>query len=846
MPTTPSGLADTSIINGYVNNARDTASQALTGAADAGVTVLVYDGTSQLGSVVADESGAWSYTLGRLLDGTHRLTAVAMDAGGHLSAASDVLTFKVDTRPPSKPGGLADASISQGLVNAAHDTADQALTGRTDAGAHVAIYDGTTQIGTVTAGSTGAWSFTLGQLSEGAHKLSATATDNVGNTSAASDVLSFTVDTKAPGAPTALDDAKIINGYVNAGHDVANQTLKGEAEAYSFVSVYDGATKLGVVQASGDGFWSYTLGKLADGDHSFTATAADKAGNTGPASTALAFTVDTQAPPVSIVHVGDFPGAPLGYLDIAGDSETGATITLSEGSTKLASGFVFDGTTWDVALPPVANGQHAFAVAATDPAGNRTTTSLLYNQGATSEHGPTVKLNGLANPADTIVDLPAELPAGVTYDPATHSFTLDPGVAAYQNMTPIDTVTVVVEYSVTHGATTTPAAVAWLVSGPDAYFLDGDVHLSGSAVAASQTLDDGSVNYGTVVGDVRSLAGQAQGGDDVISLFQGAQTTVIGDAFSITDQAHGGDDDLFVVGLPTVTAIGDARTLSGDGVGGNDTITAGADTSFAIGDAKSLSDHARGGDDLVQALARSHGADTFAYGDGETMSGHAIGGDDTVAGTTAYGDAGALADYAQGGNDVVSGVFELSHQGDDKLYGDGATLSGHAQGGDDTVTGGTAYGDARTLTDEAKGGDDLLTGGASGGFPPPIGYNQLYGDGLELLGHAQGGNDTLVAGSYANLMWGDAQTVAATATTGADLFVFQPMDDVSGHHQIMDFQPGKDRIEFEGFGFTGFADLSSHFQDTSDGLLITFAADHDVRVRGVTGAQLTAGDFVLA
>jgi hypothetical protein len=414
MPTTPSALADTAIINGYVNKDRDSASQQLTGVADAGVTVLVYDGTTQLGTATADESGTWSYTLGQLLDGTHKLTAVAQDADGHLSAASEALVFKVDTRPPSKPGGLADASISQGVVNAAHNTANQVLTGKTDAGGQVAIYDGTTQIGTVTAGSAGAWSFTLGQLSEGAHKLSATATDNVGNTSASSDVLSFTVDTHAPGAPIALDDAQIINGYVNAGHDVANQAVRGEAEAYSIVTVYDGAAKLGVVQADGRGFWSFTVGKLADGDHSFTATAADKAGNVGPASAALNFTVDTHAPPVSIEHIGGFPGAPLGFIDIAGDSELNATITLSEGSTKLASGFVFDGETWDVALPPVANGQHTFTVAATDLAGNRVTSSLLYNQGAGSEHGTTVKLDGLASGADAIVGLPAALPARVT------------------------------------------------------------------------------------------------------------------------------------------------------------------------------------------------------------------------------------------------------------------------------------------------------------------------------------------------------------------------------------------------------------------------------------------------
>src|ERR1700741_4382875 len=212
VPTTPSGLADAAILNGYVNNARDTASQALTGVADAGVTVTVYDGATQLGTTTADSNGAWSYTLGRLLDGTHTLTAVASDAGGHLSAASEALVFKVDTRPPSKPGGLVDTSIAHGFVNAAHNTPDQTLSGKTDAGATVAIYDGATQLGTVTAGSTGAWSFTLGPLSGGAHKLSAQDNATVGNTSAASDVLAFTADTHAPGAPTGLADTKIVGG----------------------------------------------------------------------------------------------------------------------------------------------------------------------------------------------------------------------------------------------------------------------------------------------------------------------------------------------------------------------------------------------------------------------------------------------------------------------------------------------------------------------------------------------------------------------------------------------------------------------------------------------------------
>ena len=49
-------------------------------------------------------------------------------------------------------------------------------------------------------------------------------------------------------------------------------TLTGTAEANSTVQVYDGATLLGTATANGSGAWSFTTGALADGAHSFTAT----------------------------------------------------------------------------------------------------------------------------------------------------------------------------------------------------------------------------------------------------------------------------------------------------------------------------------------------------------------------------------------------------------------------------------------------------------------------------------------------------------------------------------------------------------------------------------------------
>jgi hypothetical protein len=834
-PTTPSGLADSAILNGYVNNVRDTASQALTGVADAGVTITVYDGATLLGTATADGGGAWSYTLGRLADGAHKLTAIATDAGGLVSAPSAPLTFKVDTRPPSKPGGLADSSIAQGFVNAAHNTADQALTGKTDAGAAIAIFDGATQIGTATADPTGAWSFTLGQLAEGGHKLSATATDAAGNTSAASDLLSFTVDTAAPGAPSGLADGKIVGGYVNAAHDLANQALTGKAQAYAFVSVYDGATKLGVVQASGTGDWSFTLGKLADGDHSLSATAADKAGNTGSASAHLDFTVDTHAPAVSPGQASVDPDS--GAFRLSGVSEAGAAITISTGATKRAAVIADVDGHWSTTL---SGADHVFTVSATDAAGNKAAApATFYNALAVMQGGLTAALDGAPKPSATLVNLPASLPDGVTYDPATHSFTLDPGAAAYQALGAGESVTVSVDYGVVDGATTTAAEVAWTVTGLTVEFVDGDLTLTGADTAAGETLSI-QRSGATLVGDVRGLSDQTLGGNDDLTVRGSGPLQTIGDALFISDQARGGDDKVYTLSDGVATSVGDALRLSGDAVGGNDNVKAlGMQLGVAIGDAITITDHARGGDDLVAAGPLSRYGGGVAYGDAQTMSGYATGGNDTVSAHIAYGDAETLTDYAQGGDDAVKGSFALPYLYDAVLFGDGAVLSGHASGGDDTVTGSTAYGDAKTLTDDAQGGDDLVQGSFTA--QEPFGANRLYGDGAELSGHAHGGADTVIGGAGSNLMWGDAASVAATATTGADLFVFQANN---RHDQIMDFQVGKDRIEVDGFGFTGFADLSSHFQTTAGGILISFDADNNVLVRGVTVGQLTASDFV--
>ena len=72
------------------------------------------------------------------------------------------------------------------------------LTGTAEANSTVKVYDGATLLGTATANGSGAWSYTTAALADGAHSLTATATDAAGNTGAASSALSVTVDTTAP------------------------------------------------------------------------------------------------------------------------------------------------------------------------------------------------------------------------------------------------------------------------------------------------------------------------------------------------------------------------------------------------------------------------------------------------------------------------------------------------------------------------------------------------------------------------------------------------------------------------------------------------------------------------
>ncbi|HVX77216.1 MAG TPA: Ig-like domain-containing protein [Bradyrhizobium sp.] len=357
-PTIASFSNDSGTVGDHITN---DSTLTLTGTAQANSTVKVYDGTTLLGSAVASSSGAWTYTTAALTNGTHSLTATATDAAAHTSAASSALSVTIDTIAPNAPVETS-ASIVSG-------TTEVHLTGTAEANSTVTVFDGTSQIGTVTANGSGAWSLTTGNLASGNHSFTAKATDAAGNTSASSAAQAVTIPS-APTAPAAPTIVSFSNDSGTVGDHITNDntlTLTGTAVANSTVTVFDGSTKLGTTTADSSGSWSYITSVLTDAIHTLKATDT-VSGLTSATSSPLTVTVDT-APPAAPVLVSDSI-VNTNHVLLSGTAEANSTITVYDGTTAIGTATTAANGTWSVTTSALSSGSHELTATATDVAGN--------------------------------------------------------------------------------------------------------------------------------------------------------------------------------------------------------------------------------------------------------------------------------------------------------------------------------------------------------------------------------------------------------------------------------------------------------------------------------------------
>ncbi|MDU5191985.1 MAG: Ig-like domain-containing protein, partial [Mixta calida] len=390
----------------------------LAGKAEPGAKVTITDKDSgETTTVTADENGDWSIQPNPINKGDNTATVVAEDPAGNVSPplivnrpVADIVSGSISLTDDVAPvtGVIADG----GVTNDTRPTYSGKATPGTD---HVNIYDNGELIGSAPVDKDGNWRFTPAKsLAEGSsHNYTVAAVEAAGKEGAhisgtADDGWSFTIDSIAPdnntsgivdGSLSLTDDVGPVTGPIPDGGNIddARPTFSGKATSdIDHVNIYDNGELIGSAPVDKDGNWSFTPETdLAEGEHSLSAAAVDKAGNEGaPVSgtddESWDFTVDTSAPDnnTSGIVSGSLSltddVAPVTGVIVDGGSTNDARptyagkatsdidhVNIYDRGTLIGSASVGQDNGWSFTPETdLAAGDHAFTVAAVDKAGN--------------------------------------------------------------------------------------------------------------------------------------------------------------------------------------------------------------------------------------------------------------------------------------------------------------------------------------------------------------------------------------------------------------------------------------------------------------------------------------------
>ncbi|MBK5143696.1 Ig-like domain repeat protein [Budviciaceae bacterium BWR-B9] len=403
-PVIVSVVDDVGTITGTVQKGgvTDDSKPTISGTADKGHIIKIYDDVKLLGSVVTDSKGEWHFTpANALIDGVHNLTATATDAIGQTGPATGIFDIIVDTTAPGKVSNLVvidDVGAVTGPLKSGDITDDSTPTfsGKAEANGKVIIYDNGTMIGSTMANASGDWSFTPStSLPDGSHPFTITVTDKAGNQGEAV-AFNLVIDSsKVTVSIIALiDDVGTITGNIaqNGVTDDTRPEITGKGKEGSIINVYDGAAMVGSTTVDSNGKWSFTpVADMGSGEHSITATATDKTGNTSPKTSPFVFTIDTLAPTQptidkAIDDVGTIQGDLVSGAmtddstpTLVGKAEANSLATVYDGSVTLGSvTATADGKWTYTPTTAISEGKHEFHVTATDKAGNLSVPSANF------------------------------------------------------------------------------------------------------------------------------------------------------------------------------------------------------------------------------------------------------------------------------------------------------------------------------------------------------------------------------------------------------------------------------------------------------------------------------------
>jgi hypothetical protein len=430
----PELLNDIPFGDGYLNVAEAAAGQTLTGhtgvtGAGQSVTVTL---SGQNFTATVDESGLWRAAipadlLQALPNGLVNYFVSASDVAGN--TASGPGAFTVDFTPP----GLSISPLTaDNIVNSAEAPRALTLQGtsadvpiNTSLGATVVVtLNGETYTTTVT--EDGIWTIPLARgalagLEDGSYPITATITDDAGNTTSVTGAV--TLAAGPLNTPAITFDAFAGDNVLDGAEQNTAQLLSGHAEhveAGQLVTLtLNGRTYTAAVQP--DGSWSAAvpandLRLLSDGDATVNASVTNIAGNSSSAGES--FTVDANRGGISVN-----PLAGDNLLNVAeqaaGLTVSGTTAGVPVGNevTVTLNGQSYTTLTteqglWSLSIPPEAlaglpDGRQTVSISTTDADGDRVFTSAPLSVYLNSLPQPTLDtpfVDGRLNAAEVQAD----------------------------------------------------------------------------------------------------------------------------------------------------------------------------------------------------------------------------------------------------------------------------------------------------------------------------------------------------------------------------------------------------------------------------------------------------------
>jgi LysM repeat protein len=263
----------------------------VTGTAQPGDRILLYDGARKIGEAQADADGNWRLTLPELAPGRHALWAQVVRPDGSIAAASRITLLRVaeGTEPPTPtptPETLPRVSapyvpgLTPGRPMPPGELTE--MSGVAQPGETVLLFDGAMRIGEARADENGNWRIELSGLPLGTHGLWVQVVGPDGEIVAFSPLTVVTIgepeaqptagpagSTGASAQPQRQVDAPALPAELQNAilpPDTPGE-ITGAAQPGERLFVYDGGLRIGEVVADTDGNWRFALPPMAPGPH---------------------------------------------------------------------------------------------------------------------------------------------------------------------------------------------------------------------------------------------------------------------------------------------------------------------------------------------------------------------------------------------------------------------------------------------------------------------------------------------------------------------------------------------------------------------------------------------------